>query len=28
MAIWDLSYLNPDPMVLFFVEKYNKNYII
>jgi len=28
MPIWDLSYLNPDPMVLFFVEKYNKNYII
>lgn len=28
IAIWNLSYLNPDPMVLFLIEKCNKNYII
>jgi hypothetical protein len=28
IAIWDLSFFNPDPMVLFLIEKCNKNYII
>lgn len=28
MAIWDLSHLNPDPMILFFIEERNKKNII